>query len=60
MYIYAKTMYDAWCNGQDYFDVRDRYNIFVKLASERFALSEEEMENFLRGTRWFICPPIEN
>jgi len=56
MYLYAKVMYDAWCNGQDHQDIKFRYTKFISLAAKQLSMSEAEMEAYLKKTSWFVYP----
>lgn len=48
-----QSMYQAWCDGQSYSDVRTRYKEFISLASRIHNCPEQEIENFLKAQTWF-------
>jgi hypothetical protein len=56
MQMYAKAMYQAWCNGQDQMLIRSRYKVFIALASRNLSRSLDDMEQFLRTQSWFLKP----
>ena len=56
MQMFAKAMYQGWCDGQDQMIARSRYKVFVALASRNLSRSSEDMEQFLRTQSWFLTP----
>lgn len=48
-----QSMYQSWCDGQSYSDVRTRYKEFISLASRTNNHTEQEIENFLKTQTWF-------
>ena len=59
MYIYTKTMYHAWCQGQSEQEICRRYDVFVTMSSKAMAMSKCEMLDYLRRTEWFLCPKLD-
>ena len=49
-------MYNAWCDGQDDSDIRNRYKVFILLACKHLHRSEDEITDHLKKQPWFKWP----
>ena len=56
MYHFIKAMYNAWCDGQDDSDIRNRYKVFILLACKHLHRSEDEITDHLKKQPWFKWP----
>lgn len=54
MYIYLKTYYDQWRNGQDDTLLVSRSEDFIDLVHHRLHYNKDEMRKFLYKQSWFL------
>lgn len=59
MYIYTKTMYQAWCQGQSEQEILHGYDSFIRMSSKAMAMKEPEMLDYLKKTEWFLYPKLD-
>jgi len=52
-------MYQAWCQGQSEQEILHGYDVFVEMSSKAMAMNKSDMLEYLRKTKWFLCPKLD-
>jgi len=48
-----KEMFQQWEQGQEIFDIVNRIDLFIEMASKNTSRSPQEIKNYLEAQPWF-------